>query len=313
MGAPSIKVKKVEIWWDKIGLAGCKWSSLNAPGSETPLCHLLLYPTVGRSLSPQLFFAAWQLGIHALAGKWAPELIWAWKWKNARKTRESKKQARMCKRSHRGSSVTRSCAGKIFEFPAARSPLQHCTSNKPGLVCSARKEKSNKKDRNKLSVSLKVKEFQERKCQNHRRSTTTTPRCRLLLRRREVSHCQVSSPLYSFLTLLEPVLPEFKMIFIFFDLNLDLLWYLSWSCRTFPQIAYYLSFDWWTNQGGDPAARGRSGLGREEDEGRRDEGLRGGRGRFGTKLGIWVRWPLQTTLQALSVTVTVFLSQKGSS
>ena len=31
----SMKVKKLEQFWNKIGLKGCKWSSLNAPGTET--------------------------------------------------------------------------------------------------------------------------------------------------------------------------------------------------------------------------------------------------------------------------------------
>ena len=34
-----MKVKKLEIFQNKIGLKGCKWSSLNAPGTETPLSH----------------------------------------------------------------------------------------------------------------------------------------------------------------------------------------------------------------------------------------------------------------------------------
>ena len=32
-----MKGKKVEILWNKISLTGCKLSSLNAPGSETPV------------------------------------------------------------------------------------------------------------------------------------------------------------------------------------------------------------------------------------------------------------------------------------
>ena len=35
-------VKKEETFRNKISLIGCKWSSLNAPGSETPWCHSLL-------------------------------------------------------------------------------------------------------------------------------------------------------------------------------------------------------------------------------------------------------------------------------
>ena len=33
--------KKMEIFWDKISSTGCKWSSLNAPRSETPVSHSL--------------------------------------------------------------------------------------------------------------------------------------------------------------------------------------------------------------------------------------------------------------------------------
>ena len=36
---PSMKVKKLENVQDKIGLKGCKGSSLNAPGTESPLSH----------------------------------------------------------------------------------------------------------------------------------------------------------------------------------------------------------------------------------------------------------------------------------
>ena len=36
---PSMKWKKLKIFQNKIGLKGCKWSSLKAPGTETPLSH----------------------------------------------------------------------------------------------------------------------------------------------------------------------------------------------------------------------------------------------------------------------------------
>ena len=39
---PSMKVKKVENFQNKSGLKGCKWSSLNAPGTEYPLSHPVL-------------------------------------------------------------------------------------------------------------------------------------------------------------------------------------------------------------------------------------------------------------------------------
>ena len=38
-GLPSMKVKKLEKCQNKRGLKGWKWSSLNAPGTQTPLCH----------------------------------------------------------------------------------------------------------------------------------------------------------------------------------------------------------------------------------------------------------------------------------
>ena len=34
---PSMKLKKLEIFWNKMGSMGCKWSNLNAPGTETTL------------------------------------------------------------------------------------------------------------------------------------------------------------------------------------------------------------------------------------------------------------------------------------
>ena len=39
---PSMKVEKLEKFFNKMGLMGCKWSSLNAPGTETPLSHSVL-------------------------------------------------------------------------------------------------------------------------------------------------------------------------------------------------------------------------------------------------------------------------------
>ena len=38
-GLPSKKVKKLENFQNKMGLKGCRWSSLNAPGTETPQSH----------------------------------------------------------------------------------------------------------------------------------------------------------------------------------------------------------------------------------------------------------------------------------
>ena len=41
MGAPSIKIRKAEQFWNKISLTGCKWYSLNAPSTETHVSHSL--------------------------------------------------------------------------------------------------------------------------------------------------------------------------------------------------------------------------------------------------------------------------------
>ena len=45
-GLPSIKIRKLEKIWNKISLTGCKWSSLNIQGTETPVSH----PFLGESL-----------------------------------------------------------------------------------------------------------------------------------------------------------------------------------------------------------------------------------------------------------------------
>ena len=50
---PSMKVKKMENFWNKRGLKGYEWSCLNAPGTENPLSHLVLrleefhFPIIG--------------------------------------------------------------------------------------------------------------------------------------------------------------------------------------------------------------------------------------------------------------------------
>ena len=52
-GLPSMKVNKLEKFQNKMGLKGCKWSSLNAPGTETPQSHPywelgeFLFPIIG--------------------------------------------------------------------------------------------------------------------------------------------------------------------------------------------------------------------------------------------------------------------------
>ena len=39
---PSIKMRDIKIFHNKMGLKGCKWPSLNAPGTQTPLSHSFL-------------------------------------------------------------------------------------------------------------------------------------------------------------------------------------------------------------------------------------------------------------------------------
>ena len=48
-----MKVEKLKICWNKMGLMGCRWSSLNAPGTGNPLFHSVLkleefpFPIIG--------------------------------------------------------------------------------------------------------------------------------------------------------------------------------------------------------------------------------------------------------------------------
>ena len=42
LSMPSMKVKKLKFFQNKMVLTGCKWSSLNAPGTETLLSHPFL-------------------------------------------------------------------------------------------------------------------------------------------------------------------------------------------------------------------------------------------------------------------------------
>ena len=52
-GLPSMKVKDLENFQNKNGLMGCKWPSLNAPGTGNPLSHSVLgleelpFPIIG--------------------------------------------------------------------------------------------------------------------------------------------------------------------------------------------------------------------------------------------------------------------------
>ena len=68
-----MKVKELEKFKNKIGLKGCKWSSLDAPGTQTPLCH-----------------AYWEMGNSPNSHNWPSGVIrmgspvWKWKsWKNS--------------------------------------------------------------------------------------------------------------------------------------------------------------------------------------------------------------------------------------
>ena len=42
IGLPSMKTKKLQSFQDKMGLKGSKWSSLDAPGTQSPLSHSIL-------------------------------------------------------------------------------------------------------------------------------------------------------------------------------------------------------------------------------------------------------------------------------
>ena len=42
LGPPSMKVKKLKIFWVKMGSKVCKWSSLNAQATENPASHPFL-------------------------------------------------------------------------------------------------------------------------------------------------------------------------------------------------------------------------------------------------------------------------------
>ena len=44
--------KKVELFWNKISLTGCKWSILITPRSETPVSHSFLKSFLSQLLAP---------------------------------------------------------------------------------------------------------------------------------------------------------------------------------------------------------------------------------------------------------------------
>ena len=54
-----MKVEKLEKFQNKMGLKGCKWSSLIAPGTETPQSYPYLERKIGTGgiwWSPKVFF-----------------------------------------------------------------------------------------------------------------------------------------------------------------------------------------------------------------------------------------------------------------
>ena len=73
-GLPSMKVKELEKFQNKMGLKGCKWSSLNAPGTENSLSHPIL------KLDEFPFSHYWPSGVIRIGSP-----VWKWKsWKNFR-------------------------------------------------------------------------------------------------------------------------------------------------------------------------------------------------------------------------------------
>ena len=54
-----MKVKKLDIFYNKSGLNGCKWPRLNGPGTEIPLDH----PILKLSEFPFAFSLYWRSGL----------------------------------------------------------------------------------------------------------------------------------------------------------------------------------------------------------------------------------------------------------
>ena len=76
---PSMKVKKLKIFQDKMGSMGCKWSSLNAPGTQSPLSHPILkldeFPFLKRGGSKWIFPGLfWMLGNYLASVIWLVEM-----------------------------------------------------------------------------------------------------------------------------------------------------------------------------------------------------------------------------------------------
>ena len=92
-----MKVKKMEIFQNKRGLMGCKWSSLNAQGTENPLSHSILK----LDEYPFLLLALWG------NKNWLPSM--------------KVKKVENCQ-SKIGS---KGCKGSSLNAPGTQSPLSH--------------------------------------------------------------------------------------------------------------------------------------------------------------------------------------------
>ena len=94
----SMKVKKLKFYGNKSGLKGCKWSSLNAPGTENTLYHSLL------RLEEFPFFPLLVLWGNK---NWPPSMK-VKKLENFQKVRGAK-----------------SCKWSSFDAPGTQNPLSH--------------------------------------------------------------------------------------------------------------------------------------------------------------------------------------------
>ena len=57
-GSPSIMVRRVVYFWDKISSTGCKWSNLNAQSTETPVSHSILRESLFPNFTPCCFLSS---------------------------------------------------------------------------------------------------------------------------------------------------------------------------------------------------------------------------------------------------------------
>ena len=77
---PSMKVKKLKIFWNKMGSMGCKWSSLNAPGTESSLSHSFWHS--GSSNFRLLRLGRAMKDTNGTSRRQSPLVIFSW-WTNA--------------------------------------------------------------------------------------------------------------------------------------------------------------------------------------------------------------------------------------